>query len=133
MVKLAYIFHARGNVALIQIYATPPLHSQALSDTGMTALLEEPYFAYNRRVFLCAKVLVKFSAPPKKWEEEKWQANCTDRIKHNKATVVATRFVFGCAAVPKMYLELQYPMFRFLSKENTRHATLISIHQSCNS
>lgn len=37
MVKLAYIFHAWGNVASIQIEATPPPHPQGLSDAGLTA------------------------------------------------------------------------------------------------
>lgn len=42
------------------------------------------------------------SVPPKKWEEVKWQTDYTDRIRHNKATVV--------------YCELQCTTFRCLSE-----------------
>ena len=55
---------------------------------------------------LVCKVAGAVSVPPKEWEEVKWQANCTDRIRHNRATVVATGFELGCAAVPKKYLSL---------------------------
>lgn len=65
------------------------------------------------------------SVPAKKWEEVKWQANCTDRIRHNRASVVATGFELGCATVPKMYLELHRVMLRFRSKGNKPlHAVL---------
>lgn len=50
------------------------------------------------------------------------QANCTDRIRHNKDTVVATGFELGCATVP----ELQCATLRFLSKRGINSHTQIS-------
>lgn len=48
MVKLAYIFNARGNMALIQIWDTPPLHPRALSDAAVTSSLGRAYARLRR-------------------------------------------------------------------------------------
>lgn len=60
MVKSAYIFYAWGNMSIIQMKATPPLHPQALSDAGVTALQGR---AYSQ--LMCASVVVQFQYHPK--------------------------------------------------------------------
>lgn len=83
--------------------SSPAAHSYKRTDVSFT---RTRIFQLQQMCQMCKLVCEcggAVSVTPKKWEEVKWHANCTDRIRHNKATVVATGFELGCATVPEMY------------------------------